>query len=186
MMVHGALGRLELVVHIVETVNRVGLLGVGLHFADALDRVFNIAVDIRHADADLTKDPAQPHPEDIAPQHDDRHRNQHDQPHLPVHDEHEGEGSNQQTDRDKQILWPVMRQLTDREEIVRDARHNVPGLRVVEVAEREFLQVTEEIRAHVGLNAGAEDMPPLHVDELCQGHQHDQHTDDADRGPDVP
>ena len=34
--------------HIVELINRIALFGVGLHFANSLNRVLDIAVNIRH------------------------------------------------------------------------------------------------------------------------------------------
>ena len=84
----------------------------------------------------------------------------------------------------------MVRELRHVEEVGRDARHDLPHLRIVEVRERELLQVGEEVAAHVRLDLRAHDVADgghekrgAHIDELQEHVEQADAQDVLDREP---
>ena len=74
-----------------------------------------------------------------------------------------------------------MRDLGDGEKVVAETRHDVAGLGLVEVAEGEFLQVSEEESAHIGFDAGSEHMAPFDVVEGRERQRNNQQSQQGHR-----
>jgi hypothetical protein len=75
--------------------------------------------------------------------------------------EHEDQRAEQRHCRDEGVLGPVMGDLADLLEVLGEPPDQVAGLLVVEVAERQPLQVVEGGAPHVGLDVDAEHVAPV-------------------------
>jgi hypothetical protein len=153
-------------VHIFELFDLQIFIGIRLDFADPLDRVLHSAVDI----GDLTAYPSEPLPHlpsvfDSPEEHEGK-GGQSDESKDRIEPEHEEKGTEDQKDRKDQVFGSMMGYFSDGIEVIGDTGHDMPGLGVIKVVEREFLNMPEDIFPHIILHPHTEDMPPLHPDEF--------------------
>ena len=146
-------------------------VGKGLHHPNAAHRILDpriklaqvvkeVGVSVGHLLVKVDRHPAH-----------NRDNRKGQQGQLPVDPGHEPKGADQRHDRNKDIFWPMMRQLTDHVEVGGNAGDQVTGLVVVKKAKREFLNMVERPAAHLGLDVDAKHMAPIGDDILQHGIQ---------------
>ena len=161
------------------------LVGEGLHHADAADILLDPGIE--GGDTTVLRLPVPCHATAVAEGDEGDHRQdgggQEGQRRVDV--DHQREGADQGHHRDEEVLRAVMGDLADLLQILGDAGDEVTGLLVVEIAERELLQMIEGTATHLGLDIDAEHVPPIghhhheagigHVDHAeAEGGEHDQ------------
>ena len=142
------------------------LVGKGLHHADATDIGLYARIEIRHPPVEVT--PGDRHVLSVmrgekgGKRHDDgRH-----QRHGYVHPQHDGESTDQRHDGNEQIFRPMMRNLPDLLQVLRQPRHQPARALIVEITNGQRLQMIESFSAHLGLDIDSEHMTPIGDDDL--------------------
>ena len=174
---HRAPGAVVLLVQPVEGGPLVPLPGEGLHDPDPGDDVLDLGVDARHGVVEALEAPADPSAQQARVGHHQRHRDQADQGQLPVQAEQHRVRTRQHGRRQEQVLGGVVHRVGDPAHVVGHAGHQLPGLAVVEEAERELLDVVEQVPAHVSLHLHGHQVPGIQGVEVAAvlDHDHGRH-----------
>ena len=82
---------------------------------------------------------------------------------------------------DEEFLWAVVGKLCDVEKVGGDAGHDLAHLGVVKIIEGKLLQMGEHVRAHIGLDLRAHDVPDRRHKEIgARVHQPQEQVQPAD------
>lgn len=85
---------------------------------------------------------------------------------LHIDRQHNPEGSDERHDRNEKVLRSVVGKLPDVHKVIRDAAHNISGLRVIKETKGLPLHVQKQVSAQVCFNVDAQFMSPVIDDKL--------------------
>jgi hypothetical protein len=149
--------------------------------ADAGDRLVEVAVDQRQAQAGGPVGVAHPHPPEVGQQDHQRHHGQRNQGQLPAQAEHGDDDAAQQEDGARQPGDGPGDELLQDPHVADQPAHHAADAEVVVEGQRQVVQVAEERAAHVGHHLGA------HVghqaDAVAVGQPLDQRRRQEEHGP---
>ncbi len=171
------------IVDLIELLFLIGLPAKRLHFPDSHQRILDIAVHIGNRAADLAEGCLHFHAVIHPVEHHDRKRDEGNQGKRNTVAEHEYVRAENRCHTDDQILGGMVGGLGDLEQVVRDPAHHMTGLGLVKVSKREFLQMGEQLTAHIRLHPDTQDMAPRYSDILADGLQDvdEQHEGEYDK-----
>ncbi len=145
------------------------LVGEGLGHPDARDAALQIRVDERRLFLDLHRRLREDAALACGEHNDDGYDDGEHQGEFQADEGHGDEGTRQGDEGDEQIFRPVVRQFHDLEQVAHHPGHEVPGSRPVVEAERELLEMGEQVAADVRFHAYAQEMAPVGHDVLEEG-----------------
>ena len=158
------------------------LVAEGLGDADAGDGALDLRVDARRALLDRAGGAHHVPPAQRDEHDDQRHGDHQHQRQLPFDAPEHDKRARQRHKRDEQVLRAVVRQLRHLKQVRRHAGHEQAGAVLVVEAEAQLLQVREDRRTHIRLDAHAHHVSEIR-DEPLRRHAHDEQREHAQHHP---